>query len=501
MKRFFYILFIPCLTAILAVVILHPQNNLVPGRMFLYMLTWVLILFGIKRILSFLEYFLGKKGLDVSKLSDRVMVIYICLYGIGLYVMSLLLRSDPVTDYREIYNAAYGLVTGETAINWEYFSMWTNNLGALTILTASMRLGMLCGFSDPYYFILGFIVLQMMAVMGSIFYLAGGIGEKRLSVQWFAMILFTLWTPIWTSSNAFYTDQLSFGGGVIAGALLKYARETAEQAKLRGWLCVATAGIVWGVAISAKATAAIALVALLILGALSMGEGLKNLVSDRKKLFFWILPAVTLGVTCACFHWYSRTYPSGADEYRLRMPPEYWIAMGLVGDGTYSDNAYLIKECNYSPNVDARRQLCRTIIRDNLPNLLDGDHMYKKTSVIFGSGDISPTSLQYPRNQGFLWELFYWEGEYYWKYTCVSTGFFYAILLLLIAGCVVQAFHYTPDDQMFLCYLTVFGLFLFLMMWEAQNKQLFNHIPWMTLAALYGMDRVDMWVSSCHKMK
>lgn len=36
-------------------------------------------------------------------------------------------------------------------------------------------------------------------------------------------------------------------------------------------------------------------------------------------------------------------------------------------------------------------------------------------------------------------------------------------------------------------YLTVFGLFFFMMFWEAQNKQLYNHIPWMTFCVVWAM--------------
>lgn len=482
MKRLFYAVFVPCLMAVLGVVILHPQNNLVPSRMFLYMLVWVVILAGIRAVLLLSER-------KLKKISRWGIILYIILYGVALYGVSAVLRSAPVTDYKEVYMTALKLSAGETVEDWSYFSMWTNNLGTLTILTFFMKIGRFIGFQDPYYFVLGINVLQMMLVQIAVFYLGGRIDEKhRTAGQWFAMAVFTLWTPVWTATNAFYSDQLSFGGGIIALALLLYAVTDSKVSGYKKKLCLVGAGVFWSIAMYAKATAAIGLVAGVILCVLSFKTFFMKYW--KELLIFGVSFCLVFGV----LYVHDQTYPSKADEYRLKTPVEFWIAMGLVGNGTYSDNAYLIKECNYKQNVDERKDFCRTIIKNNLVNLCDADHMYKKTSIIFGSGDILPTSLMYPDEESLLWQFVNREGDYYWKYTCTCTGFFYAVLFLILVGSLLQAIKERPDDMMFLVYLTVFGLFLFLMFWEAQNKQLFNHIPWMTLAAVYGLKRPEDYV-------
>ncbi|MBR1854913.1 MAG: hypothetical protein IJ794_17505 [Lachnospiraceae bacterium] len=475
MKRLFYAVFVPCLAAILGVALLHPQNNLVPSRMFLYMLVWVGILAGIRAV-----FLLSERKLQT--ISRWGLIIYSILYGVALYTVSVLLCSAPVTDYGEVYQTALRLSAQETVTDWSYFSMWTNNLGTLTILTACMRMGRILGFQDPYYFVLGVNVLQMVAVQIAIFYLGGKIDrEHKVAGQWFAMVVFTLWTPVWTSTNAFYSDQLSFGGSILAAALLLYAMEECKEKTGPKWICCVCAGMLWGIAACVKATAAIGLVAGGIVCILSF----RNIVKKHWRVL--LLFAVSFCIAFGGLYAYDQTYPSKADEYRLKTPVEFWIAMGLMGNGTYSDNAYLIRQCNFKPNVDERRAFCRKMIRENANCFYEAEHLYEKTSVIFGSGDILPTSLMYPDRESFLWQLVYWEGDYYWKYTCTCTGFFYAVLLLMLAGSLLQAIREEPADLVFWIYLTVFGLFLFLMFWEAQNKQLFNHIPWMTLAAVYGI--------------
>lgn len=486
MKRVFYGVFSISLIAILITVIFKPQNNLIPARMFLYMLVWVLILCGIRWGIWMLEKFLKDRHVDLGKLSRRGLILYVVVYGISLYVVSLILRSYPVTDYGSVYETAYQLAMGQTVEDWNYFSMWTNNLSPLTILTFCMKLGIFLGFSDPYYFVLAINVLQVTLVVVCIFYLMGKIGLGQAATQWFAVLVYTLWTPIWACTNAFYSDQLSFGGSIIAVALLVYGCGIQSGRK---WGAIIGAGLIWGIAIAAKATSAIVLVALI---------GTLIVVHAARRWKELLTLGVVMVLTVGSLSTISDSYPSKAEEYRLKFPTEYWIALGLMEDGTYGANEDFIEECYLSPNVDERKELCLQKIRENWTNLFQGEHLVDKVSVIFGDGSISPTSHIYPYQESLLWHWVYWEGDYFWKYACLSTGFFYAVLLLMIVGAVLRTFGHGSSLEVkpgefcltFMIYLTVFGTFLFLMLWEAQNKQLYNQIPWMTLAAVCGLERV-----------
>jgi len=491
MKNIFYGGFALWLITILAVVIRYPQNNLIPGKMFLYTLVWVGILGAIKITLSYVEGWIQRKGLNREKISRTGFVCYVILYGVLLYIVSLIMRSYPVTDYGNVYHTAYSLATGQTVEDWTYFSMWTNNLGNLSILTFLMKIGLFIGFEDPFYFVLGVNVLQVVAVLVSLFYLSGQVfakPDKKISTQWLTAVCFTLWTPVWTSTKAFYSDQLSFGGSIIAMALILYAcnRNTKKRFSGTKWLLIALAGFIWGISISAKATAGVGVIALAIVTVWAGGH------KTHWKEALILFATMVLGVSILSAH--AKTYPSVADEYRLKTPTEYWIAMGLVGDGTYKDNAYLIRKCNFSQTIDERRDVCRIIIKDNWTNLFDKDHVTKKTSVIFGAGDISPTDHIYPEKESVLWHFVYWEGDYYWKYACLSTGFFFAVLLLLFVGALRETFRTGKQENrnlLFMIYLVIFGLFLFLMLWEAQNKQLYNHISWMTLGMVAGLESLE----------
>lgn len=487
MKKYFnyifFFVFLIFISVILTVVLRRPQNNLIPGKMLLYTLIWVGFSWIIRMILGLLERKLIQKKVDVNRLSTRLFPVLAILYGAALYLVSLSLRAEPVTDYKSVYDTALTLARGEVVEDWRYFAMWTNNLGALSILTFCMKLGLMFGFTDPYYFVLAVNVLQTVLVAWGIYYLAGQIRQDCQAFRWTAVAMFMFWTPIWGYTSAFYSDQLSLGGSIVGMALFCLG---CRQDKLKKWLCIVLAGVFWSLGGFAKVTAWIPLVALVLV--LIFGFGVKKHLKEY-AVFGVVLLCVSMGLSVL-----QGQFPSNSLEEQYNIPSEYWVAMGLLGNGTYAQNTQFVDTCVYMDNRQDRLIYCREIIGENWTNLFDRERMEAKTSVIFGSGEIAPTSIMFPMEDSLLWDWFYWEGEYFWKYCCISTGYFFAVILLMILGSLFQLLRREESSLVGQCYLAVFGLFVFLLLWEAQNKQLYNHIPWMTLAAVYGLERLHEYV-------
>lgn len=478
MKKIFYSVFSVFLMIILVIVIRHPSNNLIPSRMVLFTVIWVGLLYGVRFLLQCAEKWIQKQGWNLNKISKSALIIYAAVFTIALYVISILLRNEPVTDYGSVYQTAWKLASGEAVEDWSYFSMWTNNLGTLTMLTALLKTGLLIGFTDPYYFVLAVNVIQVTAVLISIFYITGKIGGASPALQWFAALVFSMWTPVWACTNSFYSDQLSFGGSMIAIAILLRCRDMSGYKK---YLLYLLSGFLWGLAIVVKATAGIPLVAFIITVILT--------AKNKKKIYWKSLSLVLVIALCIVgMSLISDTYPSKQEEQRLKFSTEYWVALGLLKNGTYGENQEFIEGCYLSPDQDARKEYCRQVIYDNRKNFYDVGRMIEKTSVIFGSGEIAPTSHIYPRSENILWQWVFYDGIYFWKYCCLSTGFFDAVLVIMLWGCLRRLFEKKEENGLvFMSYLTVFGLFFFMMFWEAQNKQLYNHIPWMTLCVVWAM--------------
>lgn len=472
---------------IIAVVLQKPQNNLVPGRMLLFTMIWLVILAFCRLVIHFLMAKLEKANRNIAKLSNKCIFIYACLYGIFIFVVSLLIRNEPITDYQNVYNAAWNLANGLEVTNWEYFARWTNNTSALTVLSLYMRIGLELGMEDPYVLILAISVVQVVLTMLCTYYVALKLSKKAYGFAWITIVIYSLWTPIWSNTTSFYSDQLSFGLGMIGFAYFLYVTKKGKKCHFISFL---VAGAIIGFGASIKVTGAIPLIAYfickLVLFLQNSRTNYKLLLKMKENIPFLLGFLIVLGGLSV----YNGGYPSAELEHKMEMPIEYWIAIGLNGDGSYAHNEAFALELMNAENVDVRKAMCWEEIQNNIGNIWDIDHITLKVSKIFGSGDISATSIMYPYEENLVTEVFSEYGDYYWKYTCLSTSFFFATLIWMACGALMQLVNYKEEPIIFWVYVSIFGLFIFLLMWEAQNKQLYNNLPWLTLAAAYGMERL-----------
>lgn len=485
-KAFWFFCFL-FFIVIIAVVLQKPQNNLVPSRMLLFTLVWLVLLAICRLVIRFLAARLEQAKVNIPKLSNRGILIYACVYGIFLYVISMLIRNEPITDYQSVYDAAWNLANGWDVTNWEYFARWTNNTSALTVLSFYMSLGLKLGMEDPYAFILGINVLYVVVALLSTYYVSLQMSRKSYEFAWITVVIYSLWTPIWSNTTSFYSDQLSFGLGIIGFALFLYLAQNGKKCRIFGYFL---AGAIIGLGASIKVTGAIPLIAYficnLVLFLQNSHTNDKLSVKMKENMLFAVGFLVVLGGLSL----YNGRYPSAEMEHKIQMPIEYWLTIGMNGDGSYATNEAFALELMNAENVDVRKAMCYEKMQEYLPNLVDWGHVSAKISKVFGSGDISATSIMYPYQENLLTEAFSEYGEYYWKYTCLSTSYFFAILIWMACGALMQLVKHREEQITFWVYLSIFGLFVFLMMWEAQNKQLYNNLPWLTLAAAYGMERV-----------
>lgn len=477
-KKLFYGSFFLLVSVIFVVVLLKPSNNLIPGRMVLYTLIWLAFVCIMRTLFGVVENWIVKKGWNIDRISKVGFRVLVCLLAVALYMISTAFRTSPITDYQQIYNTSLALAQGQPVENWHYYAMYPYNLGTVSLLVLCMKGGFLLGMEDPYYFVLAVNVIQVMLVVWAVFYLAGLLKKDSYAFRWTVVFLFLCWTPVWAYTSAFYSDQLSFGGSIIGMALFCAGY---REKKPRKWIWISMAGIFWALSVFAKVTAWIPFVAFVIMILL---HSKKTSLWREILVFAAILFAISLGLNC-----FLQQFPSAEMEEQYGMPAEYEIVIGLLGDGTYGQQIEFVEECLGKESRQDRQEYCRQIIKDNWKSFFDMQRMAAKTRVIFGSGEIAPTALAYPYEENLLWNWFSSDGAYYWKYCCLSTGYFFSVLFLMILGAFGQLVGKKEENPLvFQSYLAVFGLIVFLLLWEAQNKQLYNHIPWMTMASGYGLE-------------
>lgn len=451
--------------------------------MAIYTLVWVGALSGGRFVLVFLDRKLSAAG--GGRFFRILFWVFAVVWAVLIYAAGCTARSAPHTDYGNVYEAADALARGDEPDNWDYFSRCTNNRFAMLFLSVLLKMGYWLGMEDGYYFALAFQTLHFVITAGCVYYLAGrGEPENHPADSWTAVMLLTLLTPIYGNIAFFYTDQLSFGYSIIAFTLM-YANVRSDDGarNLKRFLPMAAGGLLWGTAFAVKVTAVIPLIALLIVLILRTHH------LNRMK---WI----GAGIFCACFLTAVggtavavRALPCEKNIERDSEPVLYWVALGLNGDGSYADNQDFAWQIRQADNVNERKTLAMEKIKSDWKNFFSAEHLILKARRNFGCGDLGASGyMTYPFRQGnFLYETISWDGKFFWKYACLSTSYFFALLLLAAIGAFRGAVKGKIDGIGLCSFVALFGIMLFVMLWEAQNKQLFNHSGWIVLAAAFGL--------------
>jgi hypothetical protein len=450
--------------AIFGIAITRPLNNLIPGRMAAYTLVWLAVFTGIYIAACFVE----KNKSTSEKRFKKFLPVYLVMFGILLFAVSCCLRSGPISDYENVYWAAYNFANGLEIDNWDYFARWTNNVGYMLFL--AMLFFPVSFLNNPdvsYYFVLLLNVLQVVMMLRCIVYLAGKISvEHSFKYSFMALVLGSLWLPLWANTSVFYSDQLSLGTAIFGMTFMVRGYE-----KNKSLLYSIPAGFFFAAGVLIKATSATLFIAGIIACILFCNiKGYVKELAVSAAVFILILGGFKL---------YSATLPYQENSDELKAPVEYWLALGINGNGTYAASEGFAIECLAAADYDTRKEIARQEITDNIDNLWNIEHILSKTRQNFGIGDFGASGyLIWPENENILWEFVSSEGIYYWKYACLTTSFFFAWLLMSALGglCMsVKRTYYKKDMFNFTISLSFWGLALFLMLWEAQNKQMYNH--------------------------
>lgn len=454
-----------------------PKYNLIPHRIAIYTLIWLGIMSGIRVFyLKAEKRFLNEKGMMCKLLFSLVLIV--C--SILLFVSGCVSRSDPHTDYGEVYKAAYHLSMGIPVSNWYYFSSNPNNRGVLLFLAGLLKLGNLMGLEDGYYFVLGCQALHVILTVLCVCYLSERDVEHRTANVWTNMSLFLMLTPLYGNISIFYSDQCSFGFG-IAAYTVYYLALYKCQSKYKSFLLCLLSGMLWGLGIWIKVTIGIALIALFIT---LIVQG--NIKQQWRHIAFLIVGAAGISLLISA---YMKTLPCEKNIEKDSNPILYFVALGLEGDGSYGENEEYAIMNRQADDVFARREMAIQYIRNKWRNFFDWEHLTKKARTNFAYGDLGASGyMTYPHNENnIIYQLWEYEGRFFWKYACLSTSYLFALLICVAGGALFAAFRGRADEVQVVSCMALFGIMFFLMLWEAQNKQMYNHAGWLILAAGYGM--------------
>lgn len=472
---FIYILQIVLLGLIIILSITGPQNNLFPWQMA------VGTVIGTAFFLFVLRLW-GKLPCEELKKSTWLYAALLVLFGVALYIVSCIGRNSPYSleDYLQVWNGASELTEGRAFTTPFYFQTYANNIKPMLFLSILFRLSKALGFQDPFYFVL---ILSICLVLGAVWsagILVGDSREERRQYRLPILLMFVCTLPIWANVQAFYTDSMSFMTGIFALALIRLSFEAVY--KWKAALLLALAGISTGIGISIKVTVFIPLIAGFIVFCFCR--------QPLKKWGYLSVFALFAIVSWKSVDLWAETYDIWNTAKQTSNPAINWVALGLKGNGGWNDNWDYVTYTLSLPSKAEKTKYALQYIRENYRNFWDITHLVGKARFNFASGTFGAANYTYYaiNEHNLLYELFSPWGKHYWRASQLCFCFIFSIYTVYFLGAMATIRHLIKRREIpiikAIADLSLLGIILFLMVWEANNRQLYNQLPIIILGAV-----------------
>lgn len=390
-------------------------------------------------------------------------------------------RYTPVWDPDAVFTGAQSWLAGSlTSVSTPtydaatYFYYFPNNLGATLVLRTWFAL---TGSMDPYLSActLNCIVSSMMIVCLAC--AARELSGRRGGILALVMLVCTL--PIWFSCAAFYTDFLSIGFPVGAlFAALKAEKAEDIRIKILFWI---SSGLLAAIGAMIKITVLI----------LPIGVVLWQLLRGRWKDALGLTLAVALLFGTGQLVLQKSVYPDQLDPERaaqMNTPIQHWIMMGLRGDGYYNPEDYAFTR-SFSDKQECRAALNAQIGTRIREYGVVGffKHIFRKMGICMSDGTLMLSDYydDYPVAADWLQSLLLPGGDAYANWRTICNGVHMAQMALALLGA-IKAFKREEKDMAGAMYLSLFGLLVFLSMWETSKRYWINFLPILILCAMQG---------------
>lgn len=465
------------LAAVIVACVMETQDGLPVASMALYPLAGLLIVLVIALAGVRAEKFL-------KKYEKYLLPLFFLVYTVAMVRFTLHSRGIPQNDQELLILGAKYMAGLSDEMNWSYFGRWNHNIMPMIFLSIVFRIAAFFHMEDGYYLALVLNYIQVLAVLYCVYRLGYRYSGHGVVSAWLSMGMTAIFIPIWGHTQALYTDAFSFGFGIIAFYLWLHSYEKKEGKK--AIFCRITAGLIWAVGFEIKATAVIPLIAVILY--LAFFESGKVLL---KNLLCLLPPLLLIAAVCSA---YIRTLPSNDYADSWGVPPiGYFVGVGLEGNGSFDSESEYFRGVTGIGGMDEKKKFSNAFIREHLDRFLDPDHMIAKARVNFATGVMRADDfMMEAEHNGFLYNCISYQGAYGGTYRLYVTSYWYMLLEWIVIGCVLCALRRRKnrgkeDVSVFVPIVSVCGIMLYVMIFEANNRQLYNHIPMIFCSAGIGI--------------
>lgn len=479
-KNIFNLIFIICFGYILYNAIFHNGLNL---------FTWnkTIVIIGVIiniAILLFIYKIISKK----EKINIKIIIpiSLVLIFAFQCYV-GYLFRVQPNWDMKELFNGATNYINGgQEYINYLY--RYPNNIAIQIIYITLFKVADFIKIVSHYDIAMLFNIIMMDIALLFTFLVSKKMFDDKRALIIFMMVAFM--TPTYLFSTIIYTDTISMMFPLLILYLYLLAKETKEIK--RKCVLYTAMGITICIGISIKATIIIVPIAILIYEIIKM---------DKKELFTMISVVTISIIICFLFEMlFVRIVFSNWDneEYnRERFPLTHWIMMGLGDAGKY--NGEDVELTSSFSNINEKREENIKIIKERLDDIINNkkmNHLRRKLMYTWGDGTYyAVNTLDYDAlNEGLHQELVFKRGKYHEFYQYYTQIQHITMITLMVILSFVSIKKELSKE--ILLRLIVFGLFLFLFIWETRSRYLVNYLPIMQIISFMAIEEIYQLINN-----
>ena len=372
-----------------------------------------------------------------------------------------------------------------------YLARFSNQWGFFLMITAFCRGLLALGIENQFYAMVVVQALLYTAAIHCLLSIARRLGGVRAELLLTGLL--AAFMPLYLAAAVLYTDTFSLPFVIFT---LHFALKTADAKTLPGTLLQAAAcGLCAFIGCQIKMTVAIVLIAACIVWLLSKKIGHRLcaallsgaiLVLGTQGLHGVMLrdvldPAMVAQHNTPTIHWVMMSIPTGDNPYG-NQSRDYNITWTMMEEGASRE---AVMDSIYSRMKDKIYTL-------RYPNRLLLA-MLRKNASSQGDGTFGMTEMldDGPVRENAVSQLVLEGRPHYAVYSAVCSGVWYAALML--AALAVYADIRRRDLRLAIPAVSLLGMLLFLLLWEARSRYMFSFTPVLLLLAACCASGDDQW--------
>lgn len=447
-------------------------------------------------IISIIYKKLSKK---FAKLNDKktfiFYVIVVALMTALQFIIGYKVRTNPTWDLGIVMKAANEIITNGQMTNMAgYFANFPNNIFNALFLAVVYKFFGIFGISTWNVPALIVNVIFMQLAIYYMFQIARKLFGNYSAC--FVLVLAFMFVPFYPYSPICYTDTLSM---FIPVALIYYLMKITDNTDSNiNFIYCFIIGVLIFLAYRIKVTALIVMIAYFIIIILRM-------VCKRFKLKRALL---AIFIIAFAFFSINLVYVKVVDHSNVlgykykdtkKIPYTHWIMMGTYNMGAFSSDEY---DYTFSfPDYESRKEANIKKIKERLKERKTQGTIkflnYKLAVQTWGSGTydfetILPSNMVKKSN---FHEFFLTQGKYFEYVFYYCNTFHFSMLILIIISLIASLTNKKTNYLLNVMQLSMFGLMLFLMLWETRSRYMLNYIPIYILLMTSGI----IWLSQNYK--